>query len=313
MNLSQNKIELLKKSLPDFVGTPLKKCFNVTGIEVCFYVYGKYQEKIIDFFHEYYKHFPSIKASADVVIHYLCPNNDFSNPANPYWDEDDWQYHVIKNEFEHFISQRDFVAKKVLKTSEYWAIGPLLNQASCDSTDNLVQYALGDLLIDYDILPLHGATISDGKNAFVFFGESGAGKSTLSNQCFNLDGFKILSGDQIYLKNEAEGLFAYPNTITIADFNRDHPGWLCQKMPVKAVIHLLKSPRTYSFKPLEFKEILPLILRETVYRADAVGAKSLLELILKLNDNKSISFGEMSYLKGESFLKRFFNQINYRG
>lgn len=309
MNLSQKKIELLKSHLPDFQGATSLKQFNITGIEVRFYLYGTHQEKILHFFDDYFKYFPSKKNEPQVTIHYLSPNNEFSNPVHAFWDEDDWQYHVERTEKQHWISQRDFTAYLDLKTKEYWALGPILDHACCDSTDNLVQYALGEELIHHHILPLHAATITDGKAAYVFFGESGAGKSTLAGQCYELDGFKILSGDQIYLKFEGAQLFAYPNTTTIADFPRRHPGWAPQACPVRAITHLLKIPRKFTLKSLEFKDILPLILRETVFRQEAIKAQSLLELILKLEENKEISLAEMSYLKGESFLARFLSHI----
>lgn len=311
MNLSQKKIELLKNHLSDFQGSISKKQFSITGIEVAFTIYGEHQEKILQFFDDYFKHFPSQEKKAEINIHYLSPGNEYASSKNRFWNEDDWQYHVVSEQDRDWISQRDFVAYQNKATKEIWALGPILDHACCDSTDNLVQYALGENLIPNGILPLHAATVTDGQYAYVFFGESGAGKSTLAQQCFELDQFKILGGDQIFLRFHDDKLFAYPNTTTIADFPRNHPGWASQAYPVKAITHLLRSPRAFTIKSLNFKDILPLILRETVCRQEAIKAKaeSLLELSLKLEENKHIHLAEMSYLKGESFIDRFFKEV----
>lgn len=305
MNLSRQKTELLKKHLPDFQGEPLVKRFNITGIEVAFYLYGEHQEKIRDFFDDYFSHFTSLNIPPLVNIHYLAPANEYASAEHDYWGEDDWQYLVQKEENYHWISQRDFVARHDLAKRQFHALGPILDHACCDSTDNLIQYALGEDLIPNGILPLHAATVTDGKFAYVFFGESGAGKSTLARQCYHLDQFKVLGGDQIYLKFAGGKLFAYPNTTTIADFPRKHPAWAGKAYEVKAITHLLKSPRKFAIEKLDFKTILPLILRETVCRQEAINAQSLLELVLKLEENKDIHLAEMSYFKGESFMERF--------
>lgn len=309
MNLSLKKIELLKSHLNEFKGPSLIKQFNVTGIEVAFHLYGAYQEIIFPFLEDYFKHFKTLNKTPQVTIHYLSPSNEFSNPVHDYWNEDDWQYHVTKESDRHWISQRDFVAYQDLKTKQFWALGPILDLACCDSTDNLIQYALGEDLIPNGILPLHAATITDGTYAYVFFGESGAGKSTLAKQSYELDQLKVLGGDQIYLKFHEGKLLAYPNTTTIADFPRNHPAWAGRPYAVRAITHLLKSPRTFTLKTLDFKTILPLILRETVCRQEAIKAESLLELTLKLEENKDIHLAEMSYLKGESFFKNFIKYV----
>lgn len=311
MNLQSEKLNLIKSVIrhtdPEAIHFP----FNVAGVEVQFIVHGESKEDILDFFKYYFDHFPSLNKVPEQTIYFFShpKGSGLSRHEHFYWNDPDEEFRISYQGEQKFIVQRDFAAIEDLKTRIIYATGPTLNQVCCDSTDNLVQFALGRHLIQNNILPLHAATVVVDDKAYVFYGESGAGKSTLAEQSYLLDHFKMMSGDQIFLKQTASQLMAYPNSTTIFGYHRTNPAWEHRPHPVAAIIHLLKAPRTYQYRKLPFIEAMPLILRETITWKEAADPDHLLDLILKIGENTYIRWGELSYKKGDSFWPQLLKEI----
>ena len=286
--------------------------FSSGGVEVRILVHGPQKKDVIDFFQYYFAAFPSKENTPDVEIHYYTheSSSEFSKENHPYWNETFEEFDVERTGAETIIYQRDFIA---LQNSQnvIFATGPTLNQGCCDSTDNLVQYALGKHLIGNGVLPLHAAAVVVNKEAFIFFGESGAGKSTLATTSFENHKYAIMAGDQIFLQ-ESEGVVqAIANTTTIFGFHRDNLAWDPGPYPVKGIFHLKALPRRYAFQRSDFKDLLPVFLRETVSWKEVIDPALLLDLVLKLGQNKALIWGEFTYQKTEDFWPQLLQDLKY--
>lgn len=101
---------------------------------------------------------------------------------------------------------------------------------------------MGALLIQRDILPLHGSAVEIYGKAYAFVGDSGAGKSTLAKAFLN-KGFPLLSDDVV--------------AVSLADSNIPvvMPSYPQQKLWQESLIG-------FGMKPNEYR---PLFKRETKY------------------------------------------------
>jgi hypothetical protein len=289
----------------------LEYSFTSGGVQVQYFIHGPQKMHILKFFHFYFEAFPARRTSPDVTVHYFTHDEatGFSKADHPYWNEllEDFVVEKKANS-EIEIQQRDFIA--IQKPNQvFYATGPTLSQGCCDSTDNLVQYVLGRHLVSNGILPLHAAAVVVGQEAWIFFGASGAGKSTLALTAFENNGYQIMAGDQIFLTETDGRVMALANTTTIFGFHRDHPAWSPGPFPVRGIFHLKATPRTYSFEPRNFKELLPIFLRETVSWKEVIDSADLLDIALKLGENKDVLWGEFTYQKSENFWPQLLKDV----
>ena len=163
------------------------------------------------------------------------------------------------------------------------------------------------LLPQRKALALHAATVEIEDNAYVFFGASGAGKSTLANQSHELDGKRVLGGDQIYLQLRGSKVIASPCTTTIFGFPRGHKGWCPEEKTVAGLIHLVQNESGWSFRPLDQSTFLEYLLRESIQWPEFCQAPHLLEITSDLSNSTGILRGEMSYRLGQSFWPQLLN------
>ena len=74
----------------------------------------------------------------------------------------------------------------------------------------LLGSAMGALLFQRGILPIHGSAIKVNNEVFVFSGHSGAGKSTLA-QAFIQEGYQLMSDDVVAVeKIDSDSIFIHP-------------------------------------------------------------------------------------------------------
>ncbi len=305
------KLKLLRKLKTEPDAETKDFSFTSGGVQVKFIIHGPQKKEIIDFFTYYFEAFPARKTFPDVIVHYYTheKSSEYYRADHPFWNEILEEFVVEKNKNSEIeIQQRDFIG---IQTPDlvYHATGPTLSQGCCDSTDNLVQYVLGKHLVSNGILPLHAAAVVVDQEAWIFFGESGAGKSTLAMSSFENNGYKIMAGDQIFLTETDGQLMALANTTTIFGFHRDHPAWSPGPWPVRCIFHLKATPREYTFVRREFRDLLPLFLRETVSWKEVIDSADLLDIVLKLGENESVLWGEFTYQKSENFWPRLLKDV----
>ena len=305
--LEVEKLALLKKAAGEFRNLTDRSSeihFEIAGVVGSLTLAGEGKARSENFLRSYLSPFP-LKSKKDphFRIHLTHPEGPHSRPEHPVWNTFDQELHMSRETSGELIAhQRDFVAR--LSVGQDWieAYGPEINERSIDTIDNLLNCIISRHLPPRSALAVHAATIERKGYAFVFFGASGAGKSTLSQFCYQSDGLRILSADQIYLKYDSaqDRVFAHPTSVTIPDFPRSHPGWCGEPKEVKALIHLVQKGEL-SFVPKRASELLPLFLRETIYQPYFERAAEILDISISLTSAKRLSLGELSYPKGVSF------------
>src|SRR5262249_38486157 len=118
--------------------------------------------------------------------------------------------------------------------------------------------------------------------------------------CWRQDGFRILAGDQIYLRLDRDRLFAHPCPVTVRDFNRSSAGVCSEPREVRALIHLVQKGG-YAFRKLDRPEAFPHFMRETIYQKEYRNGPQLMSVASRMIQSPGIPNAEMSYPKGESF------------
>jgi hypothetical protein len=283
---------------------PAPISFETAGVRGNISVVGARADEMAAFLRSYLEPFSAdSRAMAPAFeIHYAAATGPLAEPAHPWWNDPQMGYHVTsETDGSLTVLQRDFVASLTDGNTRAVATGPVLGPDSTDSIDNLLLLLYSLHLPRSGALALHAATVEREGQAYVFFGASGAGKSTLARHCHEVDGLRVLSGDQIYLKAGPGGLFAYPAPSTIPEFPRGHQGWCSQPRPVRAITHLLQRPGRFRYRALGVREILPLFLRETIYVPELRDGKPVLDSALASLRTGGVANGEMSYYKGQSF------------
>lgn len=91
----------------------------------------------------------------------------------------------------------------------------IVSPMHCGDVDKIRLYILGScmgaLLIQREVLPLHGSAIAINGKAYAFIGESGAGKSTLASVFINQD-YSLLSDDVIAISTSQNEIpIVYPS------------------------------------------------------------------------------------------------------
>jgi hypothetical protein len=88
-------------------------------------------------------------------------------------------------------------------------ITPLPDVSSAEMRLYLLGSAMGALLYQRGLFPLHGSAVETPWGAMIFVGEQGVGKSTLAAQ-FHRKGYRLLSDDVCAVATKAEGLEVLP-------------------------------------------------------------------------------------------------------
>lgn len=286
---------------------PLSIQMEVCGIQVQFHIHGKHASEIKTFLSEYFFHFPiqSNQQGKSIQIDLNVQEGALSQGSHPFWNE-------VNGEFrrenalagEQFVIHRDFIARISSDGLKASVTIPKPDHFTTDGIDNVLTLLISKQLPQHHALALHASTVSRGGFAYIFFGASGAGKSTLAQHCYLVDGLKVLSGDQIYLKILDQHLYAYPCATTIPEFPRHHSGWYPHPLPVAALTHLIQSPQ-HGLKIHSPFQQLPLFLRETIYQPSFDDADCLLNLATSMISMKNIGLCELSYPLGISFWNYF--------
>jgi hypothetical protein len=298
-----DKEKIADEILTDKTGFILLFKKEFAGLCISFYFKGVNVQQTSDFLGSYLKDFKDSAKDENVQIYFNCPMGELSNPNLLMWN--DWPYEIVYNEKNRTIIERDFVLKESIEGNSFFVIGPQMSIETCDIIDNLLIYTISKNLLDVDALLLHSACVSDGKFAYVFFGASGAGKSTISEFLNKDQNLSVISSDQLIIKLTNGQLVAYSTPTTIPEFHLDHLGREKRPMPIRSIVHLVQSENGFHFKKIDDNLWLKYFMRELIYRAEFKNSSKLLELSIKIMNNKLIFKGEMSYPKGESFWIKF--------
>ncbi|MFD1040636.1 aldolase [Virgibacillus byunsanensis] len=112
-----------------------------------------------------------------------------------------WSELYIPNRY--FIVEEDFIMFQVPDTAIYLIkngreifVSPIDNSQEDQIRLYILGTCMGALLIQRNILPLHGSAIAIDDKAYAIVGDSGAGKSTLAS-AFLKKGYQLLSDDVI--------------------------------------------------------------------------------------------------------------------
>jgi hypothetical protein len=277
--------------------------FEVAGLLGCIEV----PRSDAGFVREYLRPFVPRHASrkADFEIEYRVAPGELENPRAQAWNDPDPEYRVDRREGKIRVIQRDFAAWFGMESGHALAVGPRLGPDSLNTIDNLIQLPVSTQIVAHGGLVLHAAVVERQGAAFVFFGDSGVGKSTLAERSWKEDSSRVLSGDQILLRLERGRPVAYPTSSTIPEFPRGHVGWCSEPKPVRALVHLVRGHKDFSYRELSTRQALPLFLKQVLYAPELLEYARLEGTILKaaltLLSTPDVERGEMSYSLGTSF------------
>lgn len=238
----------------------------------------------------YYRHAPKAEAKIDSGL--------WENPEPDYFIIDD-----LENTQEHRIVQRDFSAICDSEMQSIQVVGPELTVAASDTIDNLVALTFPKHLLSQRTLYLHAATIVRDEEAYVFFGASGAGKSTLADQCGNIEGYDVMSSDQVLVQKTDSGVLAHACTRKSPEFPRGHKRFRYGPLPVAGIYHLVQKGR-YSYRELNFIDRLARFVGESFFYVPPIFKHDeYLDVGCQILGDPTIESAEISYPKGQSVWK----------
>lgn len=247
----------------------------------------------------------------DFSVLYTSGAGELAAGEHPFWNELQPEFRLsAQSDGTTTVLQRDFVGLLERDSRRLIAVGPVLDERTTDTLDNILLLMFSRKLVERGALATHAATIERKGMAYVFFGASGAGKSTIARHCFDADGLRVLSGDQIYLRPGTAGLMAHPAPSTIPEFPRGHDGWCSEPRPVRALIHLVQRPGAFAFRRFSVAGLLPHFLRETIYLPEFRDAGALLDIVSSALESPRVTLGEMSYPLGTSFWASLDEHLN---
>ena len=154
---------------------------------------------------------------------------------------------------------------------------------------------IADILVDFDVLLIHGAAISVDERAYLFTGKSGTGKTThIFRWLQNRPDLTIVNGDKPFIRFEdtpmvcgspwcgKEGLFS--NVMK----------------PIKSVIMLERSENN-SIRQVSFSEALPILLQSIYYSEDYEKKLKAIKLLKALDGKVNFYIYQMNNLKKDCF------------
>lgn len=148
--------------------------------------------------------------------------------------------------------------------------------------DLLVHRFIAESLLDYDILLMHGAVISTGKEAYMFTGKSGTGKTThVMKWLENTEGSFVVNGDKPLILFNDVNAFACGTPWC----GKEHYG-TNTIVPLKSIIFMERSSEN-RMEAVSMKSILGSVLQQTYQPKDADKVKKTLTLLLKLKERVS--------------------------
>lgn len=148
--------------------------------------------------------------------------------------------------------------------------------------DLLVHRFIAESLLDYDILLMHGAVISTGKEAYMFTGKSGTGKTThIMKWLDNIEGSFIVNGDKPLILFNDVNAFACGTPWC----GKEHYG-TNTIVPLKSIIFMERSSEN-RMEAVSMKSILASVLQQTYQPKDADKVKKTLALLMKLKERVS--------------------------
>lgn len=100
-----------------------------------------------------------------------------------------------------FLLKVDGVASYYIREGKQVIVQPHQGACTHDVRLFLMGSAIGALLHQRNLLPLHGSSIKFGEGAVIFTGDSGAGKSTIAAAFYNL-GYPLLADDLCVVTTE---------------------------------------------------------------------------------------------------------------
>jgi hypothetical protein len=143
---------------------------------------------------------PEPSGNPDVTIRLLSPVETISESL------ENGYYEVRPGVFRMAVSD---VAQYLVEEGNRISIRPLVGAAPEEVRLYLLGSAMGALLYQRGLFPLHGSAVETHWGAMIFVGAQGAGKSTLAAQ-FHRSGYRLLSDDVCAVATGPEGLQVLP-------------------------------------------------------------------------------------------------------
>lgn len=269
---------------------------DIGGVAIDFYVAKETPRDAFLFLENYYEPFLRNESrQADVCIYYHAFNNEWCDPNHPLWNEPDQEIHISDDQDGRLLWLRDVVAWISSDGKTVKAQGPFFHTGAIDVLDNLITPSLGHFLLNKSVLHVHASCVEVDGKAWVFFGPSGAGKSTMAMNSLSRQGFRVLSGDQIFLNYKESQWWALPTSVTIYQLRRNKNEWCSKPLPVAALIFLNGKGTAYSFKKQRASDLVSVFLKENIYFGSDAAKERLLSLALEILSFPAILKGSLAY------------------
>jgi len=143
---------------------------------------------------------PLPSGKADVVIRLSPPGNRSSEPlANGYYEVHPGVFRMSVRDVGHYL----------VEDGARITVEPVEGVPEETLRLYLMGSAMGALLYQRGLFPLHGSAVETPWGAMIFLGEQGAGKSTLASR-FHRRGYRLLSDDVCAVTKTPAGLMVLP-------------------------------------------------------------------------------------------------------
>ena len=149
-----------------------------------------------------------------------------------------------------------------------------------DAEDLLIHRQIAEALLDYNILLMHGAVVSDGHRAYLFTAKSGTGKTThIQKWLENVEGSFVVNGDKPLIILDEGKAFACGTPWC----GKEHYGTNAI-VPLHSIVLMERSDEN-RIEEVPFGSVFHMILQQTHQPTDADKMRKTLALLMKLKDS----------------------------
>ncbi len=159
-----------------------------------------------------------------------------------------------------------------------------------------LQHAISDILLDQDVLLMHGAVIAINNSAYMFSAPSGTGKTThIRHWLKQIDDAFVVNGDKPFVKLTDTQALACGSPWCGKEYLGSDV-----MVPLKAIVFLKRSEEN-RIERLHFMQTYPLLVSQTYIPNDSYKAKQALDLIAKLSDKTEFYRFDCNNFKDDCF------------
>lgn len=223
------------------------------------------------------KQFSATYMLADVPVRITSLYDEVQEMCAPYRTEEHAQLHITTTE-EQIIAE----SEESDRSREREGLPECHFQASYLET-LAVYRQLATMLIDYQVLLMHGSVIAVDGEAYLFTALSGTGKST------HVRLWREVFGDRAKMVNDDKPLIRVQDGAIVYGTPWDGKHHLSNNIsvPLRAIIHLQRGD-TNHIESISPYKMLPILLQQTFRPSTANGALNCLNLLDKLS--RQVSF-----------------------